>query len=89
MNSDDMWAHDRIVEFPKLEECSSVRVTIDGITHRALNEDCTGWRTLCGSHRLLMPATRGYFGIAGQIPVRVYTFSASDVDCLCCLPAGG
>lgn len=24
-----------------------------------------------------------------RLPLRTYDFSSSDVDCLCCLPAGG
>jgi hypothetical protein len=87
MNADDAWALGRLVEFPELEECTSVRVTIDGITHRALSEDATGWRTLCRSHRLAVFGGRAY-AIIG-VPLHTYDFSAADVDCLCCIPAGG
>lgn len=89
MNHDDAWALERLVEHPELEECASVRVTIDGITHRALNEDAAGWRTLCRSHRLIVFAAGGRaYAIVGP-PSRTYDFSAADVDCLCCIPAGG
>lgn len=87
MNGDDAWAHDRLTEFPELDECASVRVTIDGITHRALSENATGWRTLCRSHRLVVFGGRAYAIV--DLPLHTYDFSASDVDCLCCLPAGG
>ncbi len=86
MNLDDEWAYARLIEH-ELEECASVRVTIDRITHRALNADSAGWHTLCRSHRLIVFAGRA-FAVVG-LPTRTYDFSASDVDCLCCLPAGG
>jgi len=87
MNIDDVWAHDRLAQFPELDECASVRVTIDGITHRALVEDSAGWRTLCRSHSLIVFRGNAYT-IVGRLQ-RIFDFSTSDVDCLCCLPAGG
>lgn len=84
MNDDEVWAHDRLTEFPELDECASARVTIDGITHRALAENGTGWRTLCRSHRLVIWGQWFKTGGTGRFDV-----STSDVDCLCCLPAGG
>lgn len=87
MNGDDAWAHDRLTEFPELDECASARVTIDGITHRALSENAAGWRTLCRSHRLIV--REFVYVVDGLRPQPSYDFSTSDVDCLCCLPAGG
>lgn len=87
MNLDDEWAYARLIEH-ELEECASVRVTIDGITHRVLSEDATGWRTLCRSHRLVI-FTDGGWMFVGVRGLQGRGFSTSDVDCLCCLPAGG
>jgi hypothetical protein len=83
---DDAWAFGWMADHPQLEECSSARITIDRITHRALNEG-PGWRTLCGSHRFAVFADRGVV-IVG-LPPRRHDFSSASVDCLCCLPAGG
>jgi hypothetical protein len=84
---DDAWALDRLTEFPELVECVSVRVMIDGITHRALSSDWTGWRTLCRSHDLVVFPNRT-FAITGRA-LQAYDLSSSSVDCLCCIPAGG
>lgn len=86
---DDAWAFDRLVSVPGLEECASARVTIDGITHRALNEDSTGWRTLCRSHRLAVFAGGVSVWVSIDSPTRSCVWSSTDVDCLCCIPAGG
>lgn len=83
---DCVWVHGRMADHPQLVDCASARVTIDGITHRALNENSTGWRTLCGLHKLWI--RDGQFTLAG-IPGRRFDFSSASVDCLCCIPAGG
>ncbi len=95
---DDTWAHGRLTERPELEECASARVTIGGVTHRAVlqvpepNPDrwLCGWRTLCVAHRVR--SREGRFALASLDPelARVrFEFSAKSVDCLCCIPAGG
>ncbi len=82
---DDAWALGWVVDYPKLKGCFAARVTIDGITHRVLDEG-SGWRTLCRSHRLVN--FRGGLAIVG-FPLRCFDFSPANVDCLCCIPAGG
>lgn len=91
---DDAWAFDRFVDLG-LEECSSARVTIGRITHRAVLEQpnrraWTGWRTLCESHRMMI--RDGRFVVVSPppaVPREAYDFSSASVDCLCCIPAGG
>lgn len=91
---DDAWAFGWMADHPNLEECASARVTIDGITHRAVLERpnsraWTGWRTLCGFHRLMI---RDGFVVVSPPPApsrQAFDFSTAIVDCLCCIPAGG
>ena len=84
---DFAWAAAWMVDHPELEECSSSRVMIDGITHRALSDGSyPGWQTLCGSHVL---AIRGGQFVDTDGSGRRYGLSAASVDCLCCIPAGG
>lgn len=85
-DEDDVWALGRLMHDPDLQDCAAARVTIDRITHRAVNEDSTGWRTLCGSHKLCI--RDGAFVLL-KSPNAPFGFSVADVDCLCCIPAGG
>lgn len=80
---DFAWAAAWMADHPELEECSSARVVIDGITHRALNEGA-GWRTLCKSHVLMIRGGQFTNGMG-----RWFDLSTASADCLCCLPAGG
>ena len=89
MDEDAEWALAWLSENdnPQREECSAARVTIDGITHRVLNEGAyPGWQTLCKSHTLSIRNGR-FIDTDGSR--RQYDFSSATVDCLCCLPAGG
>ena len=89
---DDAWAFGWMADHPSIEECSSARVSIEGITHRALNQGrgggrvAEGWRTLCGSHRLICFAGKTFVPSGTN---KAYGFSSASVDCLCCIPAGG
>lgn len=87
VNLDEKWALSRLVDNPSLQECSSARVTIGKVTHRALREvpGYPGWRTLCGL-RLICFVGRT-FVVSGSR--QGYGVSVADVDCLCCIPAGG
>lgn len=84
-DDDFEWSAGRMASDTSLQECSSARVTIDGITHRVLNEGA-GWETLCGSHRFICFAGKT---LVPSDTNRAYDFSTADVDCLCCIPAGG
>lgn len=86
-DDDHAWAMGWMVDHPQLEECAAARVTIDGITHRTLNEGSyPGWQTLCKSHVLAIRIGR-FVDMDGT--GRPYGFSLASVDCLCCIPAGG
>lgn len=84
-DEDDAWALGRLMHDPDLQDCAAARVTIDRITHRALNEG-SGWKTLCGSHRLICFAGKTLVPTGTN---KTYGFSTASVDCLCCIPAGG
>lgn len=86
---DDAWSLGRMADHPSLVECSSARVTIDGITHRAVGEfpgSFVGWRTLCGIRLVAFANSR--FAVVGRV-LEGFDPSVTDVDCLCCIPAGG
>ncbi len=84
---DFAWTVVWMADHPQLEECASARVTIDRITHRALNEGAyPGWQTLCKSHTLSIRNGR-FMDADGSR--RQYDFASASVDCLCCIPAGG
>lgn len=88
---DDDWALRRMVDDPAIIECSSGRLTLDGVTHRVLREvsetsDVRFWSTLCESHRFWLRDGRL---TPEHEPYRRYDFSAACVDCMICLPAGG
>lgn len=87
MNEDDEWALSRLLAEPELEECTALRATIDAITHRVLCVDQTGWRTLCGVHRLVVFANRAC-AVVGR-SLEGFDPSTSDVDCMACVAFGG